>query len=268
MLNVESDDTHAEGRGMRRLDGRTAVITGGAQGQGEVEVRRFVEAGAHVLIADVLQDKGRELAQELGERARFVRLDVGSEEDWASAIECLDPGWPPLQVLVNNAGVHWQRGIESETPGDFARMLQVNLVGALLGTQAVTEPMRAAGGGSIVNVCSVLALVGGRGASAYSASKWGLRGLSKSAALELGRYGIRVNAIHPGYIDSPMLHAVAGPGRSDNYYDFLALRRIGTPVEVADLAVFLASDDSTYLTGGDFAVDGGMTAGGGPRTQF
>ncbi|MFD7407804.1 SDR family NAD(P)-dependent oxidoreductase [Streptomyces sp. NPDC059866] len=252
---------------MHRLDGRTALITGGAQGQGEAEVRRFVEAGAHVLIADVLEDKGRELARELGERARFVRLDVGVEKDWASAIGTLDSGWPPLRILVNNAGVHWQRGIESESADDFARMLQVNLVGALLGIRAVTEPMRAAGGGSIVNICSVLALVGGRGASAYSASKWGLRGLSKSAALELGRYGIRVNAIHPGYIDSPMLHAVAGPGRSDDFYDFLPLQRIGTPVEVADLAVYLASDGSTYLTGGDFTVDGGMTAGFGPRTQ-
>jgi 3alpha(or 20beta)-hydroxysteroid dehydrogenase len=248
-----------------RLAGRTALITGAAQGQGEAEARRFVAAGAHVLITDVLEKPGRALAEELGERARFVRLDVTEERDWTAAVEGVDPDWPPLRVLVNNAGVHWKRSLERESAADFARMLQINLVGAFLGIRCVVEPMRSAGGGSIVNVCSVLSLLGGRENGAYSTSKWGLRGLTKSAALELGEHGIRVNAIHPGYIDTPMLRDAAGAGRSDDFYDYLPLRRSGTPEEVAELAEFLACDGSSYLTGGDFTVDGGMTAGSGPR---
>ncbi|MGI5159152.1 glucose 1-dehydrogenase [Microbispora sp. CA-102843] len=245
------------------LAGRTVIVTGGARGQGEAEVRRFVAANAHVLIADVIEDRGRAQADELGKHARFVRLDVTREQDWAAAIESLTD-WPPVRVLVNNAGIHWKRDLLSESAADMSTMLDVNVVGALLGMKAVTEAMTAAGGGAIVNVCSVLALLGGRGSAAYTASKWALRGLTKAAAIELGPRRIRVNAIHPGYIDTPML-ADAGHGRDVDYYRFLPLRRPGAPGDVAELALFLASDESAYLTGGDFVIDGGMTAGGGPR---
>ncbi|WP_433496604.1 SDR family NAD(P)-dependent oxidoreductase [Sphaerimonospora sp. CA-214678] len=245
------------------LAGRTVIVTGGARGQGEAEVRRFIDANAHVLIADVLEERGRALAGELGERARFLRLDVTREEDWAAAVESLTD-WPPVRVLVNNAGVHWKRGLLDESAAEMSAMLDVNVVGALLGTQAVTEAMTTAGGGSIVNVCSVLALLGGYGSAAYTTSKWALRGLTKAAALELGPRGIRVNAIHPGYIDTPML-TEAGHGRDPDHYRFLPLGRPGAPRDVAELVLFLASDESGYLTGGDFVIDGGMTAGGGPR---
>jgi 3alpha(or 20beta)-hydroxysteroid dehydrogenase len=230
---------------------------------GEAEVRRFVEAGAHVVIADVLEDDGTALAGELGERARFVRLDVTREDDWAAMVAALDD-WPPVRVLVNNAGVHWNADVVDETGAGLARMLEVNVVGPLLGMKAVEAPMAAAGGGSIINVCSVLALVGGPGSSSYAASKWALRGLTKSAAVELGPRGIRVNALHPGYIATPMLASV-DVGRVEGFYDFLPLGRPGRTSEVAEVVLFLASDTSGYLTGGDFAVDGGMTAGGGPR---
>ena len=251
---------------MTGLDACTVIVTGAARGQGAAEARRLVAAGATVIVADILVDEGNALADELGHAARFVELDVTSEADWKRALEA-SADRPPLTALINNAGIHWANPVESETAEGMARMLQVNLIGAMLGVQAVLPAMRAAGGGSVVNICSVLALVGGRDASAYSASKWALRGFTKSAAIELGRYGVRVNAIHPGYIETPMLANVA-TGRPPDYVDYLPLRRTGTVDEVADLALFLVSAESKYLTGADFTVDGGMLAGSGPRSNF
>jgi 3alpha(or 20beta)-hydroxysteroid dehydrogenase len=244
------------------LDGRTAVVTGAAQGQGEAEARRFVAEGARVLIGDVNEEGGRALVAELGNDARFVRLDVGAPEDWRSAIAAVE-GWAPVTILINNAGIHWKKDLLQETSDGVARMFRVNVLGALLGIQAVAPSMRAAGGGSVVNVGSVIGLLGGRGNTAYSTSKWALRGLTKTAAIELGAFGIRVNAVHPGYIETPMLAEVS-VGRPADFYDYLPLRRAGAVADIADLMVFLASDRSSYLTGADFAVDGGMTAASGP----
>lgn len=228
-----------------------------------MEARRFVAAGAHVVIADVLEEPGEELAAELGERARFARLDVTDEGQW-DALVASHGNWPPIRVLVNNAGIHWNRRVVDESGPDMTRMLEVNVVGALLGMKALAEPMSRAGVGSVINVCSVLGLVGGGASPSYTASKWALRGLTKSAAIELGPRGIRVSAVHPGYIETPML-AHVDSSRSPDYYDFLPLGRAGQTDEVAELALFLASDRSSYLTGGDFTIDGGMTAAGGPR---
>lgn len=247
---------------MDRLSDRTAVITGAAQGQGAAEARRFVAEGAHVLLGDINEHAAQTLAEKLGPSARAVRLDVGSKPDWDVAMATVSD-WPAVRILINNAGVHWKKSVVDEAAEDFERMLHVNVTGALLGMQAVVEPMRANGGGSIVNVCSVLGLLGGRDNVAYSASKWALRGLTKSAAIDLGRYGIRVNAVHPGYIDTPMLAEVSA-GRPADFYDYLPMRRAGTTDDISDLMVFLGSDDSAYLTGADFAIDGGMTAASGP----
>ncbi len=238
-------------------------MTGAARGQGAAEAAALVHAGAHVLLADVLDSEGEAVAEDLGPHARFAHVDVTLESDWKAAISAVDD-WPAVQVLVNNAGIHWARDLLDERHEDMARMLDVNVIGALLGIQAVAPEMSRAGSGSIINVCSVLGMLGGSGAGAYTASKWALRGLTKSAAIELGARGIRVNAIHPGYIDTPMLAEVAS-GRPEGYYAFLPLGRPAAPSEVADLVVYLASDDSRYLTGADLAVDGGLTAGGGPR---
>lgn len=244
----------------------TVIVTGAARGQGEAEARRLVDAGANVLICDVLAEPGHALADELGERARFVELDVTRADDWRRALAAVG-GWPPVSGLVNNAGIHWTNSTETETADGMARMLAVNVTGPMLGMQAVAPAMRAAGHGTIVNVCSVLALVGGRDSAAYSASKWALRGLTKSAALELGPSGIRVNAVHPGYVETPMLATLAA-GRPPEYYHYLPLRRPGSVAEVAELVLFLISPASSYLTGGDFGVEGGMLAGAGPRQNF
>ena len=245
-----------------RLEGRTAIVTGAARGQGAAEARRFVAEGAHVLLGDVNDVAAKELADELGSSARAVRLDVGSRDDWTGALAAV-ADWPAVRVLVNNAGIHWKKNVLDEVVEDFDRMLHVNVSGALLGMQAVVPAMQVAGGGSIVNVCSVLGLLGGRDNVAYASSKWALRGLTKSAAIDLGRYGIRVNAVHPGYIETPMLAEVSA-GRPADFYDYLPLQRVGTTDDVCDLMVFLAADDSAYLTGADFTIDGGMTAASGP----
>ena len=245
------------------MTGQTVIVTGGARGQGEEEVRLFLAAGANVVIADIEADRGVKVADELGERVRFVPLDVTKESDWKKLVGGLDD-WPPVRTLVNNAGVHWTRPLEEESAADLERMLRVNLIGPQIGMRHVVEPMTRAGGGSIINVCSVLAMLGLRSSSSYVASKWGLRGMTKAAAMELGQHRIRVNAVLPGYIKTPML-ASAGGERPSDYYDYLPLRRQGSPTEVAEVVLFLASQRSAYLTGADFVVDGGMTAVSGPR---
>jgi len=242
----------------------TVVVTGAARGQGAAEAARFIDAGATVVLADTDVDAAAEAAAALGERAHAHRLDVSREEDWRELVGELS-GLPPLRVLVNNAGIHWFRPLLEE-PGELLeQMLRVNVVGAQLGIRHLAAPMRDAGGGSIVNICSVLAERGARNSSSYVTSKWALRGLTKAAAMELGPWGIRVNAVHPGYIETPMLAAAAGPSRPASYYDYLPLGRAGTCEEVAELVLFLASPRSSYLTGADFAVDGGMLAGSGPK---
>lgn len=249
--------TNEEQRFRHDLSGRTAIVTGGGQGMGAAEVRLFAAAGAHVVIADLQEEQGRALAEELGERARFVHMDVSDPQHWTRLVDSLHD-WPPLRVLVNNAGIHWRSELLEETPEDFERMLRVNVLGTFLGIRAVAEPMRAAGGGSIINVSSVLGGTGARMSGAYATSKWGVRGLTKTAALELGRDRIRVNAILPGHIATPMQTKVRGA--NDSIYDTIALKRRGTPEEAAELALFLASDAGSYLSGSDFTVDGGLTA--------
>jgi 3alpha(or 20beta)-hydroxysteroid dehydrogenase len=244
--------------------GVTVVVTGAARGQGATEAARFVEAGATVLLVDVDEEALLETAAALGERAIARTMDITSEEAWCALVADL-AGMPPVRVLVNNAGIHWNRSIVEETAEQLELMLRVNVVGAHLGIRHLAGPMREAGGGSIINICSVLAERGARHSSSYATSKWALRGLTKSAAMELGAWGIRVNAVHPGYIETPMLAAAAGPARTAEFYDYLPLRRPGQTDEVADLVLYLASDRSSYVTGADFTVDGGMLAGSGPR---
>ncbi|WP_199433355.1 glucose 1-dehydrogenase [Qaidamihabitans albus] len=248
--------------GTGRLDGKVALITGAARGQGAAAARRFVAEGAKVMIADITDTDGKELADELGSAARYVHLDVADEDDWARATERTVAEFGALNVLVNNAGVLHFAPLAQTRLADYERVIRVNQTGAFLGMRSVVEPMSAAGGGSIVNVSSVEGLAGMPFLVAYTASKFAIRGMTKVAALELGEKGIRVNSLHPGMIDTKMVRDAAGGAEVDfsGIARKLALRRVGQPEEIADVALFLASDESSYCTGGEFVADGGATA--------
>ncbi|MBF4996342.1 glucose 1-dehydrogenase [Nocardia sp. BSTN01] len=239
------------------LTGKVAVITGAARGQGAAEARLFVERGARVVLTDVLNADGKQLADELGEAARFVRHDVTSADDWNAAVAVALSEFGGIDVLVNNAAIYTAKPLTDTTPEELEKILQVNLVGAFRGIRSVVGPMSEAGG-SIVNISSQAGLEGLMGHSAYGSSKWGLRGLTKTAALELGPKGIRVNSVHPGPIATAMVpYLTTGPGS----FPTLPLQRTGVPEEVAELVAFLASDASSYVTGAEVTIDGGLAAG-------
>jgi 3alpha(or 20beta)-hydroxysteroid dehydrogenase len=247
---------------MGRLAGKVAIITGGARGMGAATSRLFAAEGAKVAIADLLDADGAALAAELGEAARFYHHDVTSEEDWASLIAAVEADLGPIDILVNNAGILLFRTLLETSRADYERVLQVNLVGEFLGIKAVGPAMVARGRGAIVNISSVDGMKGANGLAAYSSSKWGVRGLTRVAALELGHKGIRVNSVHPGGVDTIMTNH---DGRSrdavSERFGNIPLQRVGAPEEVAKATLFLASDDASYLSGAEIAVDGGMMTG-------
>ncbi|MEU0512077.1 glucose 1-dehydrogenase [Amycolatopsis sp. NPDC006125] len=245
---------------MGRLDGKTALITGAARGQGAAAARRFTAEGAKVMVADVADDDGKALAEEIG--AVYQHLDVSREDDWAAAVRRAEDEFGGLTVLVNNAGILHFSELAHTSLADYERVIGINQIGAFLGMRSVVEPMTRAGGGSIINVSSVEGLAGMPFLVAYTASKFAIRGMTKVAALELGRKGIRVNSVHPGMIDTQMVADAAGGAEIDMAWvgKKVALGRVGKPEEIAQLAVFLASDESSYCTGGEFVADGGATA--------
>jgi 3alpha(or 20beta)-hydroxysteroid dehydrogenase len=242
-----------------RLDGKIALITGAARGQGAAAARRFVQEGARVMLTDVLDDQGKELAAELG--AEYCHLDVSNEDEWAEAIAFTISTFGDITVLVNNAGVLHFSALTETTLADYQRVIGINQVGTFLGMRSVAESMTRAGGGSIVNVSSIEGLGGMPYLVAYTASKFAIRGMTKVAAMELGQHGIRVNSVHPGAIDTPMIgEALGRPVDISPIGKKVALRRVGQPEDVAGVVLFLASDDSAYCTGAEFVVDGGATA--------
>ncbi|MEE3332318.1 MAG: glucose 1-dehydrogenase [Myxococcota bacterium] len=247
---------------MERLTGKTAIVTGGARGLGESTVRRFVEEGAKVVIGDILDDEGEALASELGAAATFVHMDVAEQADWNAAIEAAQ-AHGPLNVLVNNAAIVLMKAITDTSDEDYMRVFRVNQLGTFLGIRSVIEPMKAAGAASIINVSSVDGLHSAAGLSAYSSTKWAIRGLTKNAAIELGQHGIRVNSVHPG----GMYTAMGGAGAlseeqlNETVYKKFPIPRVGQPGEVAEVIVFLATDEGSYCTGSEFVADGGWFAG-------
>jgi len=232
-------------RGTGRLAGKVAIITGGARGQGAAEVERFVKEGAHVFAGDVLEGEG------------VLHLDVTSADSWRELVAEVVAAHGRVDVLINNAGIHASAAVQDMGEAAFRQVLDVNLVGPFLGIQAVVPHMLA--GGSIVNVASLNGLSAQVGTSAYTSSKFGLRGLTKAAALDLGPLGIRVNAILPGVIRTPMVSYVV-ESREQQLAAGLPLRRIGEPLDIASAALFLASDESAWITGTDLTVDGGHSA--------
>jgi len=247
-----------------RLPDKVALITGAAQGQGAAEARRFVAEGAQVVVTDVNDDLGESLCAELGDAAQYEHLDVRSEAMWADVIERVRQRYGQLDVLVNNAGIGIppHRTEDATADGHF-ETLDVNLHGVWRGMRAAYPLMRDSGGGSIVNISSIDGIVGVAYMASYTASKFAVTGLTKSLALEWGPDNIRVNSVHPGVISSPMVAQAPADVRErlDRLMQRQPIKRMGTPDEVANLVLFLASDESSYCTGAEFVIDGGHLAG-------
>ena len=249
-----------------RFEGKVVLVTGASGGQGEAEARLFAAEGATVVIADVLVEQGEALAAELtaaGLAAEFVELDVANEDRWAEVVGDIEARHGRLDVLVNNAGIGDGRGIVDQGVRGWDRLMGINLWGPVVGMRTVAPLMKKGGGGAIVNISSVAGMTGYDHA-AYTASKWGLRGVTKTAALEYADDNIRVNSVHPGTIVTPMI-AVIPDDVIENYVRVNPNRRTGVPDEIAWAVLHLASDEATFTTGTELVVDGGFIAGGANR---
>lgn len=256
---------------MGKLDGRVVLVTGAARGQGEQEARLFAAEGAKVVVADVLDEQGEALAKELGPSASYVHLDVGAEADWSAAVGAAKEAYGRIDGLVNNAGILRFNALVDTPLDEFLQVVQVNQVGCFLGIKTVAGEIAAAGGGTIVNTASYTAMTGMAAVGTYTATKHAILGLTRVAALELAHQRIRVNAICPGAVDTPMsnpaqLDPTADPEEmtralDELYSKLVPLGRVGRPEEVARLALFLTSEDSSYITGQPFVIDGGWLAG-------
>lgn len=245
---------------MGRLAGKVALISGSARGSGAAAARAFVGEEANVAIGDILDAEGKALADELGEAALFVHLDVTKEDDWLEAVRQTEERFGRLDVVVNNAGILVFGTVEATTVEQFMKLVSVNQLGVFLGMKASVPALRRAGGGSIVNVASVEGLRGAPALLAYSSTKFAVRGMTKAAAVELGGDNIRVNAVCPGVIDTPMLRSQGLEGFDlDKIFRGIPMGRIGKPEDIADAMLFLASDDSAYINGTEIVCDGGAT---------
>ena len=257
---------------MGRLDGKVALISGGARGQGAAEAKLFAQEGAKVVLGDVLDEDGMKVEaeiRELGGEATYVHLDVTREEDWASAVQAAVDRHGKLDVLVNNAGISGtgaggvQTGIEDATEEAWDQVMDVNAKGVFLGTKHAIAEMRKAGGGSIINISSIAGMVGlgGRSSGAYTASKGAERLLTKSTAIQYAKEGIRCNSVHPGWIDTAMTErSFSVPQNREDRINRTPLGRIGTTDDIAFGVLFLASNESSFVTGSELVIDGGYTA--------
>ena len=240
---------------MPRLAGKVALISGGARGMGAAHARAMCAEGAKVVIGDLLDDEGRALASELGPSVTYVHLDVTNPADWDAAVETAVRAYGRLDVLVNNAGIANFGSIEDYTHDQWDKIIAINLTGVFNGIKAAVPALIRAGGGAIINISSTAGIRGYPALPGYTAAKYGVRGLTKAVALDVGKHGIRVNSVHPGVIRTPMTAEIP----EDTGH--VALDRVGEPEEVANLIVFLASDESPFCTGAEFIIDGGETAG-------
>ena len=242
----------------QRFEGRVALVTGGSRGMGAATVRRLHSEGASVVVADILDDDGKALADELGDRVRFVHLDVSSEEQWQDVVAQTEREFGKLDVLVNNAGILKFNTIVDTPLEEFRQVIDVNLTGVFLGMKTAIPAMKRAGGGAIVNVSSTEGMAATLFCGAYTASKFGVRGITKAAALEYAGDGIRCNSVHPGGMDTPMTRAVMDEQGRKYVASKVPLKRMGTSEDVANVIAFLASEDAAYTTGAEVLIDGGV----------
>lgn len=250
---------------MARLDGKVAVITGAARGQGAAHARAFIEEGAKVVVTDILVEEGNRLVEELGPNATFYSHDVTSFAQWMAMVSYAEDTFGPVNILVNNAGIGFKKSILDMTEEEYRRVIDINQVSVFLGMKTVLPSMLKTENGSIINVSSIAGLLGSKdGSVAYDASKFAVRGMTKSIALEMAHTGIRVNSVHPGIIFTPMVMTndenPTVVDSIDKLLHHVPMQRGATPEEVTKLILFLASDDSSYSTGSEFVIDGGLTA--------
>ncbi len=245
---------------MSRLENKVAIVTGAARGQGAAEARLFAAEGAQVVLTDVLSSEGEATAADCG--GTFLHHDVSSEEAWQRVVDETLSTHGRIDVLVNNAGIFHRAKMIDHSLGDFRRLIDINTVGVFLGMRSVAPSMMEHEAGSIVNISSIAGLVGAPGSIGYGASKFAVTGMTKTAASELARFGIRVNSIHPGMIETEMIHEVVShdQGRLERMASSTPFRRAADPSEIANLALYLASDESSFSTGSEFVADGGVTA--------
>lgn len=243
---------------MGKLDGKVAIITGAAQGMGASHARKFVEEGAKVVITDINLEAAEKLADEIGANAIALKLDVSKKDNWQEVVQKTEEKFGPVTILVNNAGVGIFKPLEELTERDFRLTFEVDELGVFFGMQTVVPSMKKANGGSIINISSVDGLVSAPTAIIYSASKHAVTGMTKGAAAELGQYGIRVNSVHPGIVKSPMAEQGDVAEFLKQLEQDIPLRRRADVIEISNLVVYLASDDSSYSSGAQFVVDGGL----------
>lgn len=243
---------------MKRLENKVAIITGGAAGMGETHVRLFIDQGAKVVITDINEENGQALADELGENALFIKHDVTDEEGWKKVVAAAEETFGSVNILVNNAGVSPVLSLEESTLEEYMNVVNINQVSVFLGMKYVVPSMKNADSGSIVNISSINGLNGG--VIGYTDTKFAVRGMSKAAAKELSKYNIRVNSVHPGVINTPMVQESDAFEQIQAMVGMIPLQRMAEPQEISQLVLFLASDDSSYSTGAEFIADGGILA--------
>lgn len=243
---------------MGRLDGKVAIITGGAGGMGKMHGKFFIREGAKVVIADLESSDGEKVADDLGDNAIFVAFDVTSEDSWKDLVKKSEEKFGPVSILVNNAGIVKQNSIEGTSLEEYRQTIHINQDGVFLGMKYVLPSMKKAENGSIINISSIAGIVGGANNLAYTASKFAVRGMTKAAAAEFAEFGIRVNSIHPGIIRTPMTEQEGIKELVQEMAKSIPMQRIAEPEEISNLVLYLASDESSYSTGTEFVADGGQ----------
>lgn len=243
---------------MGKLQAKVVVITGGAQGMGELHAKKAIAEGAKVVITDINDELGQKTANSLGDDVLFIKHDVSKEADWNHVIQEVMNKWNRIDVLVNNAGITYNKTIDQISLEDYMKIVNINQVSVFLGIKTVSKIMKSQKQGSIINISSMNGLVGG--AIGYTDTKFAVRGMTKAAAKELSPYNIRVNSVHPGVIKTPMLEQDDVKEAVKEFEKTIPMRRVAQPEEVSKLVCFLGSDDASYSTGSEFVIDGGITA--------